>query len=238
MMWDIAGPQQDPALGEGLQGSSSRAVTRASQVCPWTVSALSLISRAASDVLIFSFFRCRKKNGPGMRTKCSSCTIPSTGKPAWWGDGGLSGSVMPFTPCHAGTMLGTGRGVTVLVEGSSPRLLCSPKVPSSLSRWQKLRAWAICVPGKPNGSEEQPQPCWGGGSRHLSEEASSLSRQGGRLRFAFLGPRRAPGPVALSLGAEQRKRRAAFAKYLLLLSQQANFPSQGKTTAKKISDGL
>lgn len=75
-------PQQDPALGKGLQGSSSRAVTSASRVCPWTVSALFLISRAASDVLIFSFFCCRKKNGPGMRTKCSSCTIPSTGKPA------------------------------------------------------------------------------------------------------------------------------------------------------------
>lgn len=47
---------------------------------PSTASASFSISRAASDVLIFSFFPCRKKNGPGMRTKCSSCTIPSTGK--------------------------------------------------------------------------------------------------------------------------------------------------------------
>ena len=45
-------------------------------------------------------------------------------------------------------------------------------------------------------------------------------------------------PPALSLGAEQRKPCAAFAKCLLLVSQQANFPSRGKTTAKKISDGL
>lgn len=81
VMWDVAGPQQDLTLGKGLQGSS-RAVTRASQVCPWTVSALSLFSRTASDVLIFSFFHCRKKSGPGMRTKCSSCTIPSTGEAA------------------------------------------------------------------------------------------------------------------------------------------------------------
>lgn len=47
---------------------------------PSTASAPCSISRAASDVLIFSFFPCRKKNGPGMRTKCSSCTIPSTGE--------------------------------------------------------------------------------------------------------------------------------------------------------------
>lgn len=39
--------------------------------------------------------------------------------------------------------------------------------------------------------------------------------------------------MALPLGAEQRKPHAAFTKCLLLLSQQADFPSRGKTTAKK-----
>lgn len=38
VMWDVAGPQKDPTLGTGLQGSSSRAVTGASQVCPRAVS--------------------------------------------------------------------------------------------------------------------------------------------------------------------------------------------------------
>lgn len=39
----------------------------------------------------------------------------------------------------------------------------------------------------------------------MPTEGSFSSRQGGGVRFAFLGPWRAPGPLALSLGTEQRK---------------------------------
>lgn len=67
-----------------------------SKHCPSTASALFSIMRAASDVLIFSFFPCRKKNGPGMRTKCLSCMIPFTGKITWDGTKALM--------CHTSTL--------------------------------------------------------------------------------------------------------------------------------------
>lgn len=66
VLWDVAGPQQDPTLGKGLQQSSSRAVTRASPVCPRTVSLPCLCSQGQHLTYSFSAsFIAEKRMGLG-----------------------------------------------------------------------------------------------------------------------------------------------------------------------------
>lgn len=159
--WSPTGPPWQRVAGEQQQ-SCDKSFPSVSLDC---LSALSLFSRTASDVLIFSFFHCREKSGPGMRTKCSSCMIPSTGKAAGRGDRGLCDSAVPHihstaAPCwaleschHPG-------------EGSS---WCFPRSPALLQLVPKSQEQGVSVPGRPTWSERGPQPCWGGGGRHLGK---------------------------------------------------------------------
>lgn len=164
VMWDVAGPQKDPTLGTGLQGSSSRAVAGASQVCPRAVSVPCPCSQGQHLTYSFSAsFIAEKRMGLGREQNARHARSHLQVRLLGEGTEVCVALLSPL-PNHTSTVLGTGEPPPPS-KGSSWSFLKPPAL--LLLLLPKSQEQGVSVPGRPNWSQRGPQPCWGGGGRHL-----------------------------------------------------------------------